>query len=253
MKFARFEAQDSIHYGILEGTTIREINNCPLEDYSKTGRTFSLADVHLLSPLQPGKALAVGLNYGSHVPEHLKKFTEEPQAFVKSISSLVGHKEPVIIPWNAGRVDAEGELVVVIGRRARKVRKEEALDYVFGYACGNDVSARIWQRDDLAWWRAKSSDTFGPWGPWITTGLDPSALELVTRINGEEIQRSSTKSMIFDIPTLISFFTERMTLEKGDIIFAGTPGRTGKLHPGDEVEVEISEIGTLCNPVQDED
>ena len=253
MKFARFQVGEKTSYGILEGETLREISGMPLEPYHETGAGFPLSQVRLLAPLQPGKALAVGLNYGSHVPEAMQKYTREPQGFWKVSSALIGPEEPIVLPQDAGRVDAEGELVVVMGRRARNVRKEQALEYVFGYTCGNDVSARVWAREDLQWWRAKSSDTFGPFGPWVVTHLDPAALELAVRINETEVQRSGTSGMIFDVPTLISFFSRRVTLEAGDLIFTGTPGRPGELHPGDVVEVEISNIGVLRNPVSEEE
>lgn len=253
MKFARFQVGGKTGYGILDGDTLREISGVPLKPYHETGASHPLRQVRLLAPLEPRKALAVGLNYGSHVPEATQKRPQEPQGFWKSVSALIGPEKPIVLPRDAGRVDAEGELVVVMGRRARNVRKEEALEYVFGYTCGNDVSARVWQRGDLQWWRAKSSDTFGPFGPWVVTHLDPAALELVVRINGTEVQRSDTSEMIFDVPTLISFFSRWVTLEPGDLVFTGTPGRPGELHPGDVVEVEISNIGVLRNPVSGEE
>jgi len=154
-----------------------------------------------------------------------------------------------VLPKDAGRVDHEGELVVVIGKRAKDVSLEEALDYVLGYTCGNDVSARDWQRNDRQYWRAKGSDTFAPMGPWIVTGLDPSDLKLDVRLNGEVVQSTSTALLIHDIPHIISFATRVMTLEPGDAIYTGTPGTTQALKAGDVVEVEIEGIGTLRNPV----
>jgi 2-keto-4-pentenoate hydratase/2-oxohepta-3-ene-1,7-dioic acid hydratase in catechol pathway len=146
-------------------------------------------------------------------------------------------------------VDAEGELVAVIGRRCKDVSAGAALDYVFGYTCGNDVSARHWQRDDIQWWRAKGSDTFSPLGPFIVTGLDPANLMLRTRLNGEVVQETDTGAMIHDVPALVGFASRVMTLEPGDVIYSGTPGVTPKLEDGDLVEVEIGGVGTLSNPV----
>jgi 2-keto-4-pentenoate hydratase/2-oxohepta-3-ene-1,7-dioic acid hydratase in catechol pathway len=142
---------------------------------------------------------------------------------------------------------------VVIGRTCRKVPVERAMDYVFGYTCGNDVSAREWQREDRQWWRAKGADTFGPIGPWIVTGLDPAKLHLVTRVNGQVVQETDTNLLIFSVPEIISFASQAMTLEPGDIIFTGTPGVTAQAHPGDVCEVEISGIGVLRNPVRAEE
>jgi 2-keto-4-pentenoate hydratase/2-oxohepta-3-ene-1,7-dioic acid hydratase in catechol pathway len=146
-------------------------------------------------------------------------------------------------------VDYEGELVAVIGRRCRRVSPWEALDYVFGYTCGNDVSARSWQRGDLQWWRAKGADTFAPIGPWLVTGIDPSALELRTLLNGREVQRGNTSELIYDVAQLISHASQAMTLEPGDLVFTGTPGETGPLSPGDVVEVAVEGVGVLRNPV----
>jgi 2-keto-4-pentenoate hydratase/2-oxohepta-3-ene-1,7-dioic acid hydratase in catechol pathway len=165
---------------------------------------------------------------------------------------VIGSGEEIVLPAGARRVDAEGELVAVIGRTCRKVTSEEALDYVLGYTCGNDVSARHWQRDDIQWWRAKGADTFTAIGPVIVTALDPTDLQLVTRVNGEERQASSTGAMIHSLASIISFASEVMTLEPGDLVFTGTPGETPKLEDDDVVEVEIGGIGVLRNPVRRE-
>jgi 2-keto-4-pentenoate hydratase/2-oxohepta-3-ene-1,7-dioic acid hydratase in catechol pathway len=162
---------------------------------------------------------------------------------------VVGPDDAIALPREAGRVDYEGELVALIGRLCRSVSVEEALDYVFGYTCGNDVSARQWQRGDLQWWRAKGSDTFSPIGPFIATDLDPADLELRTRLNGREVQTTNTGALIHSVAALVSFASRAMTLEPGDLVFTGTPGETGDLSDGDVVEVEISGIGVLHNPV----
>jgi 2-keto-4-pentenoate hydratase/2-oxohepta-3-ene-1,7-dioic acid hydratase in catechol pathway len=146
-------------------------------------------------------------------------------------------------------VDEEAELVVVMGKRCKAVRRADALDYVLGYTCGNDVSARVWQKNDLNWWRAKSSDTFSPFGPFIVTNLDPRAALIKGRINGREVQRCSSADLIFDVPALIEWISRSVTLEPGDLIFTGTSGDPAELRAGDVVEVEIEGIGALSNTV----
>jgi len=172
-----------------------------------------------------------------------------PELFLKPGSAVIGPDEPIVLPRDAGRVDYEGELVAIIGRKCRGVSPEEALSYVLGYTCGNDVSARAWQRNDLQWWRAKGADTFAPLGPWIVTYLQPSRPLLRTRLNGRVVQEASTAELIYDVAQLVSFASQVMTLEPGDAIYTGTPGTTGPLSPGDVVEVEIEGIGVLRNPV----
>lgn len=218
------------------------------------GEPVSLDGVQLLAPVRPWKILAAAVNYQSHVPSGSSvtksdEAPETPQLFLKPASSVIGPGEAIVCPEGT-RVDAEGELVAVIGWRCRNVAVEEALDYVFGYTCGNDVSGRHWQRDDLQWWRAKGSDTFTPIGPAIATGLDPTDLELRVRVNGEEAQAGNTGEMVHSAAKLISFASQVMTLEPGDLVFTGTPGVPPKLSDGDIVEVEIAGIGVLRNPVR---
>jgi 2-keto-4-pentenoate hydratase/2-oxohepta-3-ene-1,7-dioic acid hydratase in catechol pathway len=186
-------------------------------------------------------------NYLDHLEG--KPAPEEPRPFLKVTSSVIGPDEKIIMPVGQEKVDEEGELVVVMGRRCGKVSRERALDYVLGYTCGNDVSARAWQKADLNWWRAKSSDTFTPIGPCIATDIDPRNAEIRARINGEEVQRCNSRDMIFDVPFLIEFLSASVTFEPGDLIFTGTTGIPAALHDGDVVEVEIDGIGTLRNPV----
>lgn len=188
----------------------------------------------------------------------------EPLLFLKAPSALVGPNEPVVIPGGVGRVDYEGELAVVIGRRARRVAREEAFSYVYGFSCANDVTARDLQKGEAGWVRAKSYDTFCPVGPQVVRDMGlfsqggvpyggtpgvPGGLTIRTIVNGMVRQSSTTADMIFDIPTLISFISSIMTLEPGDIILTGTPPGVGPLRPGDTVEVEIEGIGRLTNPV----
>ncbi len=233
---------------------MRLIDGDILGRYQLTNESIPLTEVRLLAPVHPGKILAAAVNYQSHVASGRSIIKQDeapavPQLFLKPSSSVVGPGDAIVLPAAAHRVDAEGELVAVIGRNCRGVTPEQALDHVLGYTCGNDVSARHWQRDDIQWWRAKGTDTFSPIGPVIATGLDPARLDLRTLVNGEEKQRANTSGLVHSLAELISFASQAMTLEPGDLIFTGTPGETPRLHPGDVVEVEIGGIGVLSNPV----
>ncbi len=254
MLFARFRHNQRDSYGILEDGLITPIEGDLFADYATIGRGVSLSEVTLLPPVIPGKVLAAAVNYPSHVTSARTVLKQDeappiPQLFLKPSSSVIGPGDTIVLPEGAPRVDAEGELVAVIARSCRRVTSAEALEYVFGYTCGNDVSARHWQRDDLQWWRAKGADTFTPIGPYIATGLDPARLELRTRVNGREAQEANTSALIHGLADLISFASQVMTLEPGDLIFTGTPGVTPTLSDGDIVEVEIEGIGILRNPV----
>ena len=258
MLFARFHHGDFEGYGLVEDGGVRPLEGDLFGEHRPSGEALPLDSVRLLAPLaRPGKLLAAAVNYPSHVAGSqamtgLSEAPKQPELFLKPSSSIVGPEETIVLPRDAGRVDYEGELVAVIGRLCRGVGPEEALMYVFGYTCGNDVSARHWQRDDLQWWRAKGSDTFSPVGPYIATGLDPAALELRTRLNGREVQAANTGTLIHGVAALIAFASRVMTLEPGDLVFTGTPGETGRLSEGDVVEVEIGGIGVLRNAVRAE-
>ncbi len=251
MKYVRYRTSTGSTpvYGILDGDIIRELRG-DLFDHSETGVARKLSDVKLLRPIEPGKILCVGRNYRSHRPGQADP--KRPEIFLKSISSLQDPDEPIIIPADGNNVHYEGELVLVMGRRLRHASKEECLAAVFGVTIGNDLSERDWQNGpdkDMQWWRAKSSDTFCPLGPWIITGLDYSALNLETRINGKPVQQDNTSNLIFDCGTILSFTSKYMTIERGDLIFTGTPNITQKVNPGETCEVEIENIGILRNPV----
>ena len=252
--YARVRRGASESFATVDGDQLRLLSGALLGDHAETGETIPLAGASLLAPVHPPKILAAAVNYPSHVPSAKTVLDKDeapaiPQLFLKPPSSVIGPEETIVLPDGARRVDAEGELVAVIGRLCRDVTPAEALDYVFGYTCGNDISARHWQRDDIQWWRAKGSDTFSPIGPFIATGLDPSNLELGTRLNGESAQETNTSALIHSTAELISFASQVMTLEPGDLVFTGTPGVTPKLDDGDVVEVEIEGIGVLRNPV----
>jgi len=262
MKYVRFFYQGREACGLLEGDVVAVLVSDLLKGRRLRGARLPLAELTLLPPARPSKIIAVALNYMDHLPtgggfvsstrggERGREAPAVPELFLKAASAVVGPEEAIVIPAGAGRVDAEGELVAVIGRRARGLSPEEALGCVLGYTCGNDVSAREWQRGDIQWWRAKSSDTFAPVGPCIVDELDPANLELQTRVNGEVSQSGNTRLLIHDVAHIISFASRVMTLEPGDLIFTGTPGATPTLAPGDVVEVEIEGIGVLRNPVR---
>ena len=254
MLIARFLHHGRERYGSVEEGQVRLIEGDVFGDFESTSEALPLADIRLLAPVRPSKVLAAAVNYHSHVPRSREILGDEspvsPELFLKPPSAVIGPDEAIVLPADDGRVDCEGELVAVIGRRCRRLSEGEALDYVLGYACGNDVSARAWQRGDLQWWRAKGSDTFAPLGPWIATGLDPTGLELRTRVNGQLRQSTSTSLLIHSVARLISTASQAMTLEPGDLLFTGTPGETPALAAGDLVEVEIEGIGVLRNHVR---
>ena len=252
--YARYETHGDVHYGVVEGDTVRAITAPPYEDHEVTDHSHALDDVKLLSPVMPGKIVAIGLNYRSHLGDRTPPSVPEP--FFKTASSVVGPDDDVVIPAEALEqgvtMQPEAELALVIGKTARRVSKDDALDYILGFTCGNDVSARDWQAGDLSWWRAKSSDTFSPIGPVIVSGLDPSDLRLVGRINGEVAQEQTTADLLYGVPEIVEFVTSVLTLDPGDVIMTGTPGAPGDIHDGDVVEVEIDGIGVLRNTVRNE-
>jgi 2-keto-4-pentenoate hydratase/2-oxohepta-3-ene-1,7-dioic acid hydratase in catechol pathway len=247
MKFVRFLKENEVSYGILENNRITQLADAPYESIHVTTTTYPLSAVRLLAPSTPTKVLALALNYESHVREARKPTKPEP--FLKTTSCIIGPEDPIVLPKFAGTVHEEAELVVVIGKKCRQVSQQNALDYVFGYTCGNDVSARVWQRGDTQWWRAKSSDTFGPIGPCIVTDIDGSSLDIWARVNGKQVQHCNTSELLFDIPTLVSFISQVIALDPGDLIFTGTSGVPVEIQDGDIVEIEVDKIGVLSNPV----
>ncbi len=252
MRIARYEADGRVCWGLVEpgdgrGEQVREIAGSPFGPHESAPATRPLASVKLLAPCQPSKIFALAHNYADHLQG--RPAPKEPQIFLKVPSSVIGPEDPIVLPRGEGRIDEEAELVVVMGKRCRGASRAEAMSFVFGYTCGNDVSARVWQRNDLNWWRAKSADTFSPLGPIIVTELDPGAARITGRINGREVQRCSSADLIFDVPYLIEWISRWVTLEPGDLIFTGTSGEPAEIHPGDSVEVDIEGIGKLTNPV----
>ncbi len=212
-----------------------------------------IEEAQLLPLSVPTKIVCVGMNYRKHAEEIGMSMPDEPLIFFKPPSAVVGFRDPIVIPAGVGRVDYEGELVAVIGRKCRNITSEEAKDAVFGWTCGNDVTARDLQKKDGLFARAKGFDTFAPVGPWIETEVpDPGNLELTTTVNGQVRQRGNTADMAFHPHFLISFVSRIMTLFPGDLLYTGTPAGIGPLVPGDEVVVDIAGVGRLTNPVQAE-
>lgn len=246
-KYARFQVGGKTAYGIVEGDRVRQIEGDLFGAKKPTEKTFALSEVKLVAPTRPGKIIALAGNYKSHLGD--RPPFANPECFLKPPSCLIGQGQTIVIPKGTDKVDHEGELVIVIGKRARKVPAEKATDFVLGVTCGNDVSARDWQKNDVQWWRAKGCDTFGPCGPWIVSGIRYDDLLLTVRVNGEERQKQRTSDLIFGVAALVSFISQHITLEPGDLIFTGTPGTTTAIKSGDVVEVEIEGIGVLRNPV----
>ncbi len=239
------------HYAVVEGELVRLIEGDLFGEWRATDRTFPLSGVKLLPPTEPKQVFALAGNYRSHLDaEEIPPKFLIPQPFFKSIGSLVGDGEPIVIPEGTAEVHYEAELVIVIGKLARNVLEAEALDHVFGVTCGNDVSARDWQKNDVQWWRAKGSDTFGPCGPFIVSGIPYDDLQLTLRLNGEVKQQARTSEMIHNVARTVSFISQHVTLYPGDLIFTGTPGETSAIRSGDVVEVELEHVGVLRNPVK---
>ena len=248
-KYIRYRSGAASCYGLVDGDTIEELRG-DLFEHQRTGFKHKLADAALLYPCTPSKILAVGLNYRSHLGS--RPAPANPEIFYKPVSSLQHPEGDIVIPRDAANVHYEGELVLVIGRQVRDASPTDAARAIFGVTCGNDVSERDWQHGankDLQWWRAKGSDTFGPLGPAIVTGVDPSTLLLRTRLNGETVQQQYTSDLMFDAGAIVSYVSRWVTLEPGDVIFTGTPGSTRKMNPGDTVEIEIEGVGVLRNKV----
>ena len=249
MKLIRFLKNDQPCYGVVEGETIYAIEGSIFGQFRPVEKVAALTEVKLLAPCQPTKVLAVGLNYRSHAAESGQDVPSEPLLFFKPPSAVIEPFQPIVYPTLSQQVDYEGELAVVMGQRARNVPSEKAHDFVLGYTCGNDVTARDLQRRDNQWTRAKGFDTFCPLGPCIVTDLDATHLAIRTRVNGEIRQNATTADMVFSVAELIAYISQVMTLEPGDVILTGTPAGVGPLQPGDVVEVEIEGVGILRNPV----
>lgn len=250
MRFVRYEYQGATRYGLLQDDeVVTPLAGPPWEGIEPAGRSVPLSQVRLLAPCEPTKIVAVGRNYRAHAAEMGNEVPARPIIFLKPPTSVIGPGEAIVYPSISRNVHHEGELAVVIGRRCRSVRPEDVPACILGHTCGNDVTARDLQRLDEQWTRAKSFDTFCPLGPWIETELDWAEAEIVCRVNGQVRQRGHTRDMVFDVPALVAFIAQVMTLEPGDVVLTGTPEGVGPLVPGDQVEVEVEGLGVLANPV----
>ena len=249
MKIVRFTNGFTTEYGIIDGDMIQALSGSPFENYTITHKFYRPTDVKILPPCLPSKIVALGVNYKSHGEEMSHSIPTEPLIFLKPPTAVIGHEDTIIYPPSSERVDYEGELGVIISATAHNVSKEKAKNFILGYTCVNDVTARDLQAKDKQWTRAKSFDTFAPVGPWVETELDPTNLALETRLNGEVKQKTNTSELIFDVFKLVSFISEVMTLLPGDVIATGTTAGIGPMQPGDIVEVEIENIGILRNYV----
>jgi 2-keto-4-pentenoate hydratase/2-oxohepta-3-ene-1,7-dioic acid hydratase in catechol pathway len=252
-----------VSFGVVEGEagtgtsglTVAEIGSLPFEQVRFTGQRWALADVRLLAPIFSSKVIGIGRNYADHAAEHGNEVPKEPLIFIKPSTTVIGPNDAIRLPPQSKQVEHEAELAVVIGASgARRVDRAGAGRAIFGYTCGNDVTARDLQRSDPQWTRAKGFDSFCPLGPWIVTDLDVSDLEVRCEVGRspdemEVRQLGRTKDMVFDVPTLISYISHVMTLLPGDVILTGTPAGVAPIESGDTVSVGIQNIGTLSNPV----
>jgi 2-keto-4-pentenoate hydratase/2-oxohepta-3-ene-1,7-dioic acid hydratase in catechol pathway len=260
VRIVRFVAQGKTKYGLLTKNTISGLRGSPFSHFEHLsspsvldGNTYKLDKVRLLAPCLPSKIICLGLNYRSHVEELKLPMPPVPLIFLKPSTAVIGPDDKIILPRGWKRIDYEGELGVVIGKKAKDVPEEAAKKYVLGYTCFNDVSDRHAQAADGQWTRAKGYDTFAPTGPWIETEANPDNLKLETYLNGELRQSTSTSDLIFGISKLISFISSIMTLLPGDVIATGTPSGIGPMNPGDVAEIKIQNIGTLRNFVVAQD
>jgi 2-keto-4-pentenoate hydratase/2-oxohepta-3-ene-1,7-dioic acid hydratase in catechol pathway len=253
VRWIRFSRQGKTAYGIVEDDRIAEVTGDPFSGFERTQRTHALDAVRIELPVAPPTFFCVGLNYTAHIREAAAKLgiaadlPKQPDVGYRAVNALIAHGEPVVIPPDAKKVQYEGELAVVIGKRTRGVSEAEALACVLGYTIGNDVSERTWQKSDRTLWRAKNTDTFKPMGPWIETDVDLDAIETRVSVNGKETTRFRTNDMIFGVATYISTISRYCTLYPGDVIWMGTDGTSPDLQAGDAVEIEITGIGSLRN------
>lgn len=255
-KWCRFEHEGKVSFGRIDGETVVAVDAAPWGAHAETGARHALSSVKLLPPVIPGTFYCVGLNYPEHLIASARRkgiepvFPKRPDVNFRSNNALCAHGDPIVKPKDAGELfQYEGELVAVIGRQGKHIPKDKALEHVFGWTIGNDVSERNWQRGDRTNWRAKNADTFNPMGPWIVTGADYREMTTVVRLNGKEVDRFRTGNMINDVETYIAEVSRYCTLQPGDMIWMGTDGEPVNMKPGDVCEIEITGIGVLRNPV----
>jgi 2-keto-4-pentenoate hydratase/2-oxohepta-3-ene-1,7-dioic acid hydratase in catechol pathway len=249
MKIVRYADRTVTRWGVVEGDALREMDGDPFGHFHLSSKMKKIGEVKLLSPCLPSKIVALGLNYRDHAEEVKMPIPKEPLLFIKPSTSVIGPGEAIVYPKMSKRVDYEAELAVVIEKVAQKVSEERAGDYILGYTCLNDVTARDLQPKDGQWTTAKGFDTFCPIGPWIITDMDTHHLDVSSYLNGERRQHSNTKNLIFGPYQLVSFISRVMTLLPGDMIATGTPSGIGPMAIGDKIDVVIEGIGTLSNHV----
>jgi len=250
VKFCRILREEQACYAVSDGDQLTIVDGNPFEKWQRTHLHLDLQNAKFLPPCLPTKIIAIGRNYQDHAAELGNEVSKEPLIFLKPPSALIGHEDDIVYPPQSQRVDYEGELGVVMGHRASRLKTvEEARFAVFGYTIINDVTARDLQKADIQFTRAKSFDTFCPVGPFIETELDPTQVTVETYLNHELRQQASTSTLAFDVDTLIQYISNIMTLEPGDLISTGIPAGVGPMQPGDVVEVKIDPIGTLRNRV----
>jgi 2-keto-4-pentenoate hydratase/2-oxohepta-3-ene-1,7-dioic acid hydratase in catechol pathway len=250
MKLVRFQSGDSFCFGVLEGDTVYALEGDPFDKYRIDRHSKRpVGQIRLLAPLLPSKVVAVGINYRDHAEEFGHEIPDEPVLFMKPSTAVIGPDDEIILPASSRRVDYEAEIAAVVKKTARSVSERDAREYILGYTCLNDVTARDLQGKDGQWTRAKSFDTFCPIGPCVETDLDPNGVAVSSRLNGELRQSSNTAHFIFPLFRLFSFVSCIMTLLPGDIVTTGTPSGVGAMTAGDLIEVEIEGIGVLRNRV----
>lgn len=251
-KIARYEIDGSVRYGHLEEGALRRMDGGLFGGMTPTGDIDELSKVRLLSPLAAPRVFGVGANYVPHIAEMNMATPSRPMLFMKPTTAVAGPDDPVILPLEGGVVHYEAELAVVIGKPARRVTPDDAASVILGYTCANDISERVIQKEEMdqgCLLIGKGFDTFCPLGPVIATGLDPSNLRLEARLNGETRQSSSTSDLLFSVPQLVSYLSQAISLQPGDVIITGTPSGVGEIAPGDVMEIELEGVGVLRNPV----
>ncbi len=249
MKIVRYQDGPRTQWGVIEGESVRTMEGDPFGHFRLTSVAKKMEEARLLSPCLPSKIVALGINYRDHAAEMKDDLPDEPLIFLKPSTTVIGPGDPIVYPKTSKRLDYEGELAIVIGKTTKAISEEKAAEYILGYTCLNDVTARDLQSKDKQWTRGKSFDTFAPIGPWIVTEIDPRNLELSTYLNGERRQHSSTRNLVFGPHRLVSFISRVMTLLPGDVIATGTPSGVGPMKVGDRVDVVIEGIGTLSNVI----
>ncbi|MFA5927678.1 MAG: fumarylacetoacetate hydrolase family protein [Candidatus Margulisiibacteriota bacterium] len=252
-EYVRYRKHNEIRYGALREGNILEIRGDIFGRFEVSSVEHSRESLELLPPVEPTKIIAVGLNYLDHAQEMSMEIPTEPLLFLKPPSAVIGHDETIILPRSSERVDFEAELAIVISKKAYKISANQAEHYILGYTCANDVTARDFQKQDGQWARAKSFNTFCPLGPAIVTDVDTRGLDIKCLLNGEVVQSSNTRKMIFKAEELVSYISQVMTLFPGDVIITGTPPGVNQIKDGDTVEIQIDQLGTLRNYVKLED